>query len=845
MTDPNPELTLSDLSWLTALARTLTRDRALADDLVQETWLVAQRSEPSTGLNRPWLSRVLRRLYLRSLRTESRRSVRERVASGREALKSTEDLVERAELHRTLADCLVSLEEPYRTTLMLVAFEGQTPQEIADRESVSVKSVRRRLRKARELFREKLEREYGRDWKQWYAVLLPYAELPLPGEVAAGKAAVSSGALTTQKTLGGLIMSHSVLVAATLAIVGGLSVMTLFPDDERAEIAVDSPLVPDGNSNDVLMAELSGGTAQIDAAGLTRLPLETTEEQPVVEDSEPTPGSNVLSGTLVMRDPDGREEAQPNGEFHLWTSKGNQVIPVVNGAWQLELTADQEFNFRRRQERELVISGRAGTIVGGAESFAADDHTIAQDIEVALQGRWLRNHALDVLDAETREHVGGVEVVECPGDSFYGFVLPDDIEGRRVVHENAYSPVRIEPQSKHRDTYYVGAPGYAWSQVEIDHEKGGRTEVALTPGADLRVRIRSLYGGPVDFGIFSAEWTGSNLEREVSADEELWFRGLPLKTYIVRARSDERGQIVSTEIEVQQGFNEVVLEVPPYVETLAPVAGTLLIGEDDLSKVTELIFMESWDTDLRIEYAGARRAKSIPVSQMERIEGGLRFDAGELHVGTYTAELRGVSWDQEFVLDSAGATDLRFELTKQGEALVRLLESSTLEAVGPSPKGFWHDPEFSLGEGVSAEFDESARAWRLRAPRGFRKGRVVFYYGFRATNIEVEFAAEPALTEVSIDRHTTVRVDLACDGERVEFPFEWLATLKSSALGTGAQPAGGVTLMDPLGWGFSVPRVGPQAISFGELEGYEPIPDLWVDVEYGTHTEYTLELTRK
>ncbi|MEL6906361.1 MAG: sigma factor, partial [Planctomycetota bacterium] len=70
MSDAHPEISLADVAWLTALARSLTRDEADADDLVQDTWIAARTSPPEHGrVNRPWLATVLRRFHLQSLRS--------------------------------------------------------------------------------------------------------------------------------------------------------------------------------------------------------------------------------------------------------------------------------------------------------------------------------------------------------------------------------------------------------------------------------------------------------------------------------------------------------------------------------------------------------------------------------------------------------------------------------------------------------------------------------------------------------------------------------------------------------------------------------------------------------
>ena len=50
------EKLLSELSWLKRLASALVRDENDADDVVQETWLVAAEHSPTDGRPlKPWL----------------------------------------------------------------------------------------------------------------------------------------------------------------------------------------------------------------------------------------------------------------------------------------------------------------------------------------------------------------------------------------------------------------------------------------------------------------------------------------------------------------------------------------------------------------------------------------------------------------------------------------------------------------------------------------------------------------------------------------------------------------------------------------------------------------------
>src|SRR5262245_21495357 len=67
------EALLANAGWLHALAASLVRDPATADDLVQDTWLVALQHPPrNEGSTQAWLARVLRNFALKRRRAELR-----------------------------------------------------------------------------------------------------------------------------------------------------------------------------------------------------------------------------------------------------------------------------------------------------------------------------------------------------------------------------------------------------------------------------------------------------------------------------------------------------------------------------------------------------------------------------------------------------------------------------------------------------------------------------------------------------------------------------------------------------------------------------------------------------
>ena len=71
---PPAETLLAESSWLLGLARDLVDDPHAADDLVQDTMLVALRHHREARKLRPWLSSVLRNLAHRQRRRDSQRA---------------------------------------------------------------------------------------------------------------------------------------------------------------------------------------------------------------------------------------------------------------------------------------------------------------------------------------------------------------------------------------------------------------------------------------------------------------------------------------------------------------------------------------------------------------------------------------------------------------------------------------------------------------------------------------------------------------------------------------------------------------------------------------------------
>ena len=117
------ELLLDRLDAVRRLARTLVRDAADADDLVQEAVANAlARPRPVSGDPTGWIATVLRNLARDRARSGIRRDHREREVARPEAEGDAPATLARLERHQELVDEVTGLDEPYRTAIYLRFF---------------------------------------------------------------------------------------------------------------------------------------------------------------------------------------------------------------------------------------------------------------------------------------------------------------------------------------------------------------------------------------------------------------------------------------------------------------------------------------------------------------------------------------------------------------------------------------------------------------------------------------------------------------------------------------------------------------------------------------------------
>lgn len=167
--------TLPHFDAIARFAFALTRERAARDDLVQETYLRAQRGwhtfQPGTDARR-WLFTICRNAFLNE-RRQAGRLVTLEDAGDLDALPAVEahaqaaraglgNLFETIDVGPAIRAAIDGLPEPHHTILVLIDLEEHTYEEAAAVLSVPIGTVRSRLFRARRMIQEALF-VYARD----------------------------------------------------------------------------------------------------------------------------------------------------------------------------------------------------------------------------------------------------------------------------------------------------------------------------------------------------------------------------------------------------------------------------------------------------------------------------------------------------------------------------------------------------------------------------------------------------------------------------------------------------------------------------------------------------------
>ncbi len=276
---------LDNAAWVRRLARRLLADEQMAEDVAQDTLTAAIEDPPHFHADAPrlrrWLGGVVRNLVARAWSRERERAAREARYARVDEEPGEADTNRRLELQQVLVAAVQGLPDPYRSTVVMRYFDELSTREIAGQQGVPQATVRKRLSRAMELLRVRLDGEFGGGRHGWCVALV--------GMLETGNGVAP--AATFAKAVPALIALGSLMLVATgwHAFRRGAG--------HRSPAALQAPHV-DANA----LAELD--VAETPTSGAERrhtvpLPVETASLDLLVVDADGTPSPDALVVRLV------------------------------------------------------------------------------------------------------------------------------------------------------------------------------------------------------------------------------------------------------------------------------------------------------------------------------------------------------------------------------------------------------------------------------------------------------------------------------------------------------------------------------------------------------------------
>ena len=470
------EALLTHVEWVHSLARSLVRDEHGAEDLAQDALIEALKREESPPRNwRAWLRSVLHRRAIDRFRSAARRRGREQ-QWGNARVQTVEDVVERAELHRRIVDAVLSIDEPFRTAVLLRYFENLSASEVAVRQGVPVSTVRTRVHRGLERLRVLLDGEFGsRD--KWMVVLLPLAD-----RLASSRTAHAAGTTTISRIPEGVLFmtvknTATALIVSVLLLVGGIAwfMVSTMAEHESPADADDrvTGLAPPVPRPDVVEVTAEATTVPI---------LSRQEESP----PRPTSPDRNLDLFGIVEDESGHAIAGAVVETFFHPYRRVAVIdPRAEEITQTgpDTTTDEEGRFvvRLRRAQVVDLSVRAEGLARAVYPKAQAGESVRIVMEEAA--------TLTVTTlAPDATPIPGVDV-RCWRPGRYD-------ERRRTTDENGevvWSDLMSGEMTIAFEHSTFGNPG--WSQVDLSPGETQELRVTLPKGRTLTGRVTSAADG--------------------------------------------------------------------------------------------------------------------------------------------------------------------------------------------------------------------------------------------------------------------------------------------------------------------------------------------------------------
>jgi hypothetical protein len=538
---------------------------------------------------------------------------------------------------------------------------------------------------------------------------------------------------------------------------------------------------------------------------------------------------------VVVVDEHGVEYARESGTLLVClvesVGKGDAVeLAFADGVATLAVPAGRKLVFGR-----LIARGR--------ETVALNELVPVEpgDEPLVVRGRWLPRGSLRVIDADTQQDLGGVEVRHADGwRANPSWSHPGDHPSVVSAVTGGASPVTL-PDRTWFTPYWVHAPEHAWTRVDFDHATGGTRTVELarergvveltctgTPPPETHAR---LYGpGNTARPVLELPSYSAAVSVRLAAAGPTRIEDLAPGRYVAVLETGEYEERVHlgppVELELVAGDTaRVALALNP--AALAPTT-THLLGT--LRVPSELL---GGRHQMRLERLDRGQADVLlPLGQMDASEDDetlLLWDAGEVRTGTFLANLP-LQYRVRLEAGVAGGeTRVALAMPPVGTVTVEVIDAASGAPLVPKRLSWAVGALAGISHSTRSSMDERAAdgTWRFRAPRG-RIDVSASQPGYMDADETLELAVPEARVRLALRRAMGVRI-LPRDGDSAVTPdHAWFYQVRLRAA-DGTPLPDLLSIAGELG-SRSVREPGTYTLSFPPLEGFRPIPERTVEI---------------
>ncbi len=565
---------------LRSLARSLlggaARGATDAEDLAQEAHL-ALLHDRGEGRSGGWLAGTVRNLARMLRRGEVRQKRREQVAARTREVADPAAIAMQAEVLRDTAAAVQSLEEPFRTAIVLRYWQGLSPAQIAAQLAVPLDTVRSRLQRGLERLRARLDARHGSraGWASPLLVLEPGRQ----AVVGAGMVVWTFGVLMHSKMFAGAVVAV-VLAAVWL----GWPAAGVASEQALAESRANGAVV----TAQVVTSEREGTAPepQREAVAVVEVPSDFANEGPF----DPSlvavaPWSPIL---LVV---DGEDMPVPGATITIWPGAKVERSMAVRRQYGGPRHAYQG---REQQSRWTVVTDADGL---ARPVLDLENVVVSASMAGLLPSReevlWHQTRVPTKLTLQRHLKARGI-VLEVDGSPAAGVVVTAGVSEDNGRAAGACAPSTTDAAGRfellvpaHSTCVFRGQRGDSVTFYRRLRMREDRPDVVLQfPGAiTLRGRVVNVHGAPVaesEVKVWREPQRASEPEEDIeqmvsiTADARGVFE-VPVRSlarYQLLARA--AGHATSAPIFAQTSASEPHPEVLLNLQELVPIEGIVV-----------------------------------------------------------------------------------------------------------------------------------------------------------------------------------------------------------------------------------------------------------------------------